>query len=172
MFGPSGCGKTRSFVREQPDGCCLPVNNGFWFDGYEGHDAVLLDEFAGKMSKWSLVDTKRIIDTYTPNVPVKGSFVNWRPTKIYIATNVHPKDWYDYSDRTDEYIQIVRRISQVRWWKQRNQEAEIIYRPANWPEETEDRHTHFFYPPGARGAYYNSDTGRYETENTTPAYNF
>lgn len=173
LFGPSGCGKTFSFVRDEPDGCCIPVNDGFWFDGYENHSSVLLDEFSGRASKWSLIQCKRVIDSYTVNVPVKGSFVSWRPTKIYVTTNSHPKDWYDYSERGDEYIQIVRRISEVRWWKSIQQETPIIIkRPTDYPKQTSEDWTHFFFPPSLRGGYFDQNRGEFVVENSRDPYNF
>lgn len=46
LYGPAGCGKTR-LVREEPDLWPMPVASQGWFDGYDYHDAVLFDDFAG-----------------------------------------------------------------------------------------------------------------------------
>lgn len=46
LYGPSGCGKTR-FAREEEDLWFTPLGSPNWFDGYDQHEAVLLDDFAG-----------------------------------------------------------------------------------------------------------------------------
>lgn len=63
LFGPPGCGKTRSFYdTEETDFISIAASNGYWFDGYEGHSAVLLDDFDGRSSKWPLTSLLRILD--------------------------------------------------------------------------------------------------------------
>lgn len=84
VHGPSGAGKTR-YVRElEPD--CYTVPSGLqWFDGYFGHEAVLLNN----LSPSSLGDRDRfleILDRYPIQVPIKGGFVMWKPRRIYITS--------------------------------------------------------------------------------------
>lgn len=71
LYGPPGCGKTRYFYDREPDGCSIPCDHGFWFDGYEGQRAVLLDDFDGRASKWPLNSLLRVIDRYVFLVPIK-----------------------------------------------------------------------------------------------------
>lgn len=113
LYGKPGTGKTRYFYEKEPDGLCLPCDQGFWFDGYEGQPAVLLDDFAGRASKWQLTSILRVLDRYNVFVPIKGSFVGWVPDRIYITTNIHPRLWYNYDERADQYVALVRRFTTV-----------------------------------------------------------
>lgn len=92
FWGRTGTGKTRR-VWEFVDTAELWVHPGDrWFDGYDGHKAVLFDDFDGSWFK--LVYLLRLLDRYPMSVPVKGAYAWWNPTTIYITSNLEPKDWY------------------------------------------------------------------------------
>jgi hypothetical protein len=116
LYGPPGCGKTRLFVQSEKDGHMLGATDGFWFDGYSGEEAVLIDDYAGKASKWSLTQTLRILDRYATSVPVKGSTIGWAPKKIYLSTNIHPMKWFEYTGREAQYDALKRRFTTVQSW--------------------------------------------------------
>lgn len=67
LHGPPGVGKTR-FVREaeHPDNLWLaPVGNAFkWFDDYQNQEAVLFDDFDGKLSQVPLSTVLPTLDRY------------------------------------------------------------------------------------------------------------
>ncbi len=63
-----------------------------WFDNYQGQPHVLLDEMPWE--GMSLQFLLRLLDRYPLLVPVKGAFVAWRPTKIWMTSNLHPDLWY------------------------------------------------------------------------------
>ncbi len=91
--GPTGCGKTSRVWREC-DEERMPLwvwPGGEWFDGYSGHEAVLFDDFCGELGFRLLL---RLLDRYPMQVPVKGSYVEWCPKKIYITSNKSPHEWY------------------------------------------------------------------------------
>lgn len=92
FWGKTGVGKTRrvyQFVQPAE----LWVSSGTtWFDGYDGHRAVLFDDFDGGWFKLSYL--LKLLDRYVFQVPVKGGFTWWYPDHIYITTNIHPTDWY------------------------------------------------------------------------------
>lgn len=93
LWGDTGVGKTR-FVFDQCGEDPPWVHGGDkWFDGYEGHRAVLLDDFDGTQLEFRFL--LRLLDRYPMQVPVKGAFVNWCPRKIYITSNVKPEGWYN-----------------------------------------------------------------------------
>lgn len=117
LFGPTGCGKTRAFYdRFGADAYSVPLTDGLWFDGYEGQESCLIDDFDGRASKMPLRHLLRLLDRYTIRIPVKGGFVNFCPTYIYVTTNFHPRDWYDWSGREQQYPALKRRFSTVHWW--------------------------------------------------------
>lgn len=119
LYGPTGAGKTR-LVFDSADLSDLYVSSitsGLWFDGYDAQSTVLLDDFAGRASKIELSHLLRLLDRYPVRVPVKGGFTHWTPTKIYITTNIHPEDWYDYSDRQEHYHALFRRFTRCVLWR-------------------------------------------------------
>lgn len=78
----------------------LPAGRDIWYDGYYGQPVALIDEFAGKASRIALAQLLRILDRYPIRVPFKGGFIPFIPKKIYITSNVHPSQWYDYTSRS------------------------------------------------------------------------
>lgn len=83
--GSTGTGKTR-FAYKDPEntfkiqGCELN-----WWDGYDGEDILLIDEYANDVKITKLLG---ILDGYPLRLPVKGGFTyaNW--TTVYITTNL------------------------------------------------------------------------------------
>lgn len=126
MYGPPGCGKTRFFYDTFAEGVSVPCASGFWFDGYEGQDAVLLDDFDGRASHWTLSNTLRVLDRYYVELPIKGGFTSWTPKTIVITTNVHPKQWFDFTNREPQFGALMRRITEVHWWKRSEQSLPVI----------------------------------------------
>lgn len=97
FWGKTGSGKTRrvyEFVRQDDSVDSLWTHPGErWFDGYDGHRAVLFDDFDGGWFKLSYL--LRLLDRYPMRVPVKGDYVCWVPRTIYITSNIDPKKWYE-----------------------------------------------------------------------------
>lgn len=110
-WGKSGTGKTRepyelgAFKWE----CCKPE----WWDGYDGEDILLIDEFYGFQ-----MDSKRlltILDGYQCRLPIKGGFTYAQWTKVYITSNKSPESWYDTESWTvDEQEAFDRRITEIK----------------------------------------------------------
>lgn len=83
--------------------------NNVWWDGYAGHQAVLIEEFRpGHMKYNDLLD---ILDAYPAMVQVKSSSVHWSPTEIYITSPVAPTAWYPNLAANDSIGQLLRRIT-------------------------------------------------------------
>lgn len=116
-IGDTGLGKTRKVMddhRDDQDFYIAPLSNGTtWFDTYDRHKTVLLDDFAGKASHTTLVSLLRLIDRYPVLVPTKGSHTWWLPNKIVVTTNVYPKDWYSWETRGEQYKALARRFTKV-----------------------------------------------------------
>ena len=97
FWGPPGCGKTRK-VHELEDNVynvMEPINGSLWFDGYEGQEAILFDDFYGWIKYHMLL---QLLDGYKMQLPVKGSTVwkNW--TRVYITSNKQFTEWYDRTE--------------------------------------------------------------------------
>lgn len=91
IWGVTGSGKTRKCFEADPTLWTWP-GGGLWFDGYQGEDTVLFDDFRG--SDFKVGYLLRLLDRYPMKVPIKGGFVNWKPRKIYITSNLAPSEWY------------------------------------------------------------------------------
>jgi len=89
LVGEPGCGKSRKCMEELPD--AYWKQRGQWWDGYEGQDAVVIDDYYG----WLPFDTLlRLLDRYPMILETKGGHVEFTAKKIYITSNVHPENWY------------------------------------------------------------------------------
>jgi hypothetical protein len=120
-FGGTGIGK--SFAARSRHGPCFyskPPDTK-WFDGYDGEECLLLDDFAGAASKLSLQYLLVLLDEYDAKLEVKGGYVPLLSTSIVITTNIHPRTWYDYSNREEQYRALARRIANV--WTVVNREV-------------------------------------------------
>lgn len=93
-WGPPGTGKTRAaFDEAGPDAYWLPKPNGsrvFW-DGYEGQEHVVIDEFFGWMPRDLMC---RLCDRYPFRVETKGGSVPFVAKKIWITSNSPPSGWW------------------------------------------------------------------------------
>ncbi|KAL0168654.1 hypothetical protein M9458_036876 [Cirrhinus mrigala] len=93
LVGPPGCGKSRhvsELVRGQPT---YYKPRGPWWDGYDGHVNVVVDDYYGWIAYDELL---RVCDRYPCKVPVKGAFVEFLAKWIYITSNRHVWDWYHF----------------------------------------------------------------------------
>ncbi len=117
LIGDTGLGKTRSVMDKfgvDPDFFVAPLNNGtMWYDTYDGHSKVLLDDFSGASSHISLCSLLRLLDRYPVLVPTKGSHTWWLPNEVFVTTNIYPKDWYKWEGRGEQYKALARRFHKV-----------------------------------------------------------
>lgn len=89
-WGPSGTGKSRICHEKYPGAFWKPA--GPWWDGYDGQQTVVLDEFYG--NQLAHTELLRLLDRYPFQVPIKGGFVNFCSLRVCFTSNVHPRDWY------------------------------------------------------------------------------
>lgn len=108
IVGQPGSGKTRKVHELEKDlyNVMEPINGNLWFDGYEGQEAILLDDFYGWIKYHTLL---QILDGYPMQLPVKGATVwkNWR--RVYITSNKPFTEWY----KRDECDALRRRITTI-----------------------------------------------------------
>jgi hypothetical protein len=117
LWGPTGVGKTRdAYLKFWPD---IPhyvwkPSNGGWWDGYDGQDKIIIDEFRAQMT-WS--DILGLLDRNEFRAPIKGGFVNIQASKFVITSPFPPDQWYKDDDRYDRFKQLERRITTVHHYK-------------------------------------------------------
>lgn len=130
LFGPPGVGKTHFAFDGEPLLVSIPGSLQ-WFDNYADEEAVLFDDFDGRRSSAPLKQLLNLLDRYPLMVPVKGSHVNFVARRIYITTNFHPRDWYDWSEREQQYAALKRRFSRVLWWKSAERDSVVTLIPSD-----------------------------------------
>lgn len=103
--GPTGTGKSKYCMEEHAEAYWKGRDQ--WWDGYEGQETVIIDEFYG----WIPFDLLlRLLDRYPLQVEVKGGKVNFSAKLIIITTNKNPRMWYK-----DAYFPaLARRVEE--WW--------------------------------------------------------
>lgn len=90
-WGTSGVGKSRRAWDEAGvDAYPKDPNTKFW-DGYRGHQHVVIDEFRGRVDISHIL---RWFDRYPVVVEIKGSAVVLAAKKIWITSNLDPRSWY------------------------------------------------------------------------------
>ncbi len=115
QFGPPGLGKSRSVYQDEPlekNLFTMPKTNSCWFTGYSGQRTIVLDDFAGAASHMRLDCLLDLLEPWT-NADVAKHYGVTRITAdtIIINTNIHPRNWYDFSTRQSLYDALKRRIS-------------------------------------------------------------
>lgn len=112
FYGPTGTGKSRRAAEESMalsggDVAWIGDQTLQWFEPYAGHKAAVIDDFDGRTPLSVLL---RLFDRYPMLVPVKGSFVQWRPRIVWITSNFKPEDLYGAHD---QWSALQRRLTEV-----------------------------------------------------------
>lgn len=97
IWGGTGSGKTREVFENHPveeiykAGVQAGKSEALWWDGYDQQEVILLDDFYGQ---WRPEYILNLLDRYPFMLNIKGG-TRWRlARKIYITSNVHPREWY------------------------------------------------------------------------------
>lgn len=91
FIGKTGAGKSkRAWEEAGLDAYPKGPSTKFW-DGYTGQKHVVIDEFFGEVG---ISHVLRWFDRYPCLVEIKGSCVPLRAEKIWITSNIHPREWY------------------------------------------------------------------------------
>ncbi|KAL0152206.1 hypothetical protein M9458_051929 [Cirrhinus mrigala] len=86
FVGRPGCGKSKMAADLCTGSATYYKPRGPWWDGYDGHVNVVIDDFYGWMSCDELL---RVCDRYPCKVPVKGAFAEFVARNVYITSNRH-----------------------------------------------------------------------------------
>lgn len=125
--GSTGVGKSRAAHEEFPDIYSVPVppkaGSAYWFDGYQGDEAVLIDDYCGV--EYDIGFLLKLLDRYRLQVPVKGGFTWWLPKTIILTSNIRPEQWH--TDASIEHRRaLLRRITCIHLFEAPDVRARVI----------------------------------------------
>lgn len=106
-YGPSGSGKSKTANEEMPN--AYHWDTVKWWDGYDAHEDVLIDDFRKNMCTFS--ELLKILDRYSYRVETKGGARSLLARRITITCPFHPSEVY--ATREDTY-QLIRRIDSIK----------------------------------------------------------
>lgn len=114
FIGNPGCGKS-SIARSELEVFEIPYYSkrpGKWWPKYDGEPAVIYDDFVGK--DWiTLTELLNWTDIYAVMNEAKGGHVNLTHQMNIFTTNIHPKYWYKWDNRSTQFKALARRINRV-----------------------------------------------------------
>jgi hypothetical protein len=112
IYGPTGSGKSR-YVHEKYGAkgyYPMRVSNRGWWDDYDNHEIVLIDDFKGWLMVAEMLD---LLDRYPMTVQIKGGRAQFVAKRIYI-TSVHGMStWWNKEALGDRYAELARRIDKT-----------------------------------------------------------
>jgi len=92
-WGPPGSGKSQHVMELAPEAFWLsrPNNPTCFFDGYQGQEDVVIDDFYGWLPRDFLL---RLIDRYPFQVATRSGAVNFVAKRVFFTSNADPAQWY------------------------------------------------------------------------------
>jgi len=102
-IGASRTGKSRAVFAKYPEAYVANFDNGGnsnWFDGYDGEEIIIFDEYCGQLP---LTSIKRMCDWYPYAMQTKGGTVGILAKKFIFTSCVPPDQWYWDRDHNDEW---------------------------------------------------------------------
>lgn len=107
FYGPPGTGKSYAAWHEAgTDAYPKDPRTKFW-DGYQGNDTVVIDEFRGGIDISHIL---RWFDRYPVIIEQKFGATTLRASRIWVTSNIHPRDWYPDLDE-DTKNALLRRLN-------------------------------------------------------------
>lgn len=109
IWGPSGSGKSKRAyedARKIGDNIYTKSGMGKWWEGYDGHEIVILDDY--RDTWWELTEMLTLLDRYPKRIEVKGGSRQFLAKHI-IITSIRPPNGIHMSGLEPE-IQLLRRI--------------------------------------------------------------
>lgn len=112
FYGPSGTGKTRYAQKlTDPDNRYTSTSTIKWWDGYDAHPDVIIDDYRKNFSTFS--DLLRLLDRYEYRIEYKGGYRQFKAKRIFITSPKSPQE--TWTNRTSEDLtQLLRRIDIIK----------------------------------------------------------
>jgi len=122
LVGPGGVGKSitaKAFAHHNNYGLYIHNYKEKFFQGYEGQEVCLFDEYVGQFD-WEYL--KQLTDQTVMRVPVKYGTAKWTSRYIYFTSNQSPDSWYPQLQNPTDAYQFWRRVTQYYNWDDIKQE--------------------------------------------------
>lgn len=107
-WGDPGAGKSKTACEDYPD-AFLKSCNDKWWDGWDGEDTVILDEFPGT---FTAAEAKVMLGEVNIPKETKGSKVNPHIKTYVITSNYEPDEWFSKAKAVDKAA-VKRRLTRV-----------------------------------------------------------
>ena len=114
LWGPSGTGKSTLAEHLWPKAYYAQKEHGtmrsqgkLWFDGYDRHDVVIIDDYHYTLS---LTQFKELVSKSGHHVPCKDSKVPFVAKLLVILSNDSPDVWWPNQTGTEHYAATRRRM--------------------------------------------------------------
>jgi len=108
FVGETGCGKSRR-ARDENPGAYIKDPNSIWWDGYNGEEVVIIDDFDKYQVKQG-GDMKRWLDRYPFQAQFKGGQEFIRPKKVIVTSQYTPSEIWEDTKTVDA---IMRRVTML-----------------------------------------------------------
>lgn len=108
-YGATGTGKTKCAYEILGEDCYTAMSTGKWWEGYDAHDNVLIDDMRKDFMKFH--ELLRLLDRYAMKIETKGGSRQFLAKKIIITSCYHPKDLFD---TREDVMQLIRRIDHIK----------------------------------------------------------
>lgn len=104
------------------------ADGAVWWDGYQGQDTVIINDFYGWMQWTTLLC---ILDETPTRIEFKGGMMQFCSKRIVFTSNQSPDRWYKYNDFM-LYDALLRRINMIVHYSMRRVQyvVETIYKDA------------------------------------------
>lgn len=109
FFGATGTGKSKLAYEMLGEDCYTCLSTGRWFDGYDAHENVLIDDMRKDFMKFH--ELLRLLDRYAMRIETKGGTRQFVARRIIITSAFHPRTMFE---TREDINQLLRRIDEVR----------------------------------------------------------
>lgn len=108
-FGATGTGKSKQAYEELGEDVYTCLSTGKWFEGYDAHENVLIDDMRKDFLKFH--ELLRLLDRYAMRVECKGGSRQFKAKRIIITSAYSPNELFD---TREDLQQLLRRIDVIR----------------------------------------------------------
>lgn len=108
LYGPTGTGKTKKAYEILGEDCYTAMSTGKWWEGYDGHENVLIDDMRKDFMKFH--ELLRLLDRYAMKVETKGGSRQFLAKTIVITSCYHPEFLFE---TREDIQQMLRRIDVI-----------------------------------------------------------